>query len=206
MKDFQAIASAVVIAVSEETGVAAEAILGRARWADYVEARHIVAYLLRTDYGPPRPTFEKIGRFLERHHSTVLVAVQKIDRRLRLETVLVEAVARIRTALRSTIASGDCCAIDPRTLDVCGRAPDHSSLHRGECFIWADDGRGGSRYNSSQYRAKLARDPNRNDGRLGSYEHQRRPAEPDPSFDARALSVWPIVEATPGRPHEDKPT
>ena len=90
--------SAVIAAVSAQTGVPGDEILGRRLRASTVEARFLVVYLLRVDYAM---TLDRIGRLLDRDPSTVLSAVRQTQRRLRLETHLVETLDGIRAALRA---------------------------------------------------------------------------------------------------------
>ena len=101
--------SAVVAAVSAETGVPGDEILGRQRLANHVEARQLVVYLLRVDY---EMTLDRIGRLLDRDPSTVLSAVRQTQRRLRLETHLVETLDEVRAALRAE-DPGKCGDEDP---------------------------------------------------------------------------------------------
>ena len=93
-----AVTSAVIAAVSAQTGVSGDEIVGRRLRASTVEARFLVVYLLRVDYAM---TLDRIGRLLDRDPSTVLSAVRQTQRRLRLETHLVETLDGIRAALRA---------------------------------------------------------------------------------------------------------
>lgn len=90
--------STLIYLSAERFNVRTSAILGTARHARVVQARHAAMYLARrlTDRSLP-----EIGRrFGNRHHTTVMSAVDSIERQIAVNASLYEDVMAIRAAVQ----------------------------------------------------------------------------------------------------------
>lgn len=67
---------AVAIAVSNASGVPIGKILGNRRHGKIVTARHVAKYIMRKQL---KFTYDQIGEYFGRDHSTVIHAVQKVS-------------------------------------------------------------------------------------------------------------------------------
>lgn len=65
----------IVLAVSEASGISIKQILGTRRKGPIIVARHVAKYLIRTRL---KYTFDDIGDYFDRDHSTIIHAVQKV--------------------------------------------------------------------------------------------------------------------------------
>jgi len=91
-----------VDAAAAEFGITAAAILSPRRDASFVEARQVVMYLASAHLKRSLPT---IGRCLNRDHTTVLHARDRIAARIAAEPDFAARVARV-AAIADTIAEG----------------------------------------------------------------------------------------------------
>ncbi|HYF37007.1 MAG TPA: helix-turn-helix domain-containing protein [Prosthecobacter sp.] len=83
-------------AVSRKIGIRLPVMMGRARCAKVVLARHIAIYL---SYELTGESTTAIGKAFDRHHGTVLHACESIENRIKLEPVIAQAVAELKTEL-----------------------------------------------------------------------------------------------------------
>ena len=129
-----AVTSAVIAAVSAATGVSGDEIVGRRLRASTVEARFLVVYLLRVDY---EMTLDRIGRLLDRDHSTSCPRSAKPS----------AGSALKRTSSRPSTGSGRCSGRTRGRGNAATRIPGdprrhpatHTRLHRSECFMFPAD-------------------------------------------------------------------
>lgn len=79
----------VLIAVAKVTRVPMEYITGKERGGNIVMARKIFAYICRTFYAM---SFERIGKFIKRDHTTVISLVSSVNRNPEKFTDKIDAV------------------------------------------------------------------------------------------------------------------
>ena len=89
----------IITTVSDYYNLTPSQIIGNSRQGQIALARHIVMYLSRTMLDVP---FTKIGMTLGgRDHSTVMNGVEKVDRELKTNTSMQEAISELKKRLKS---------------------------------------------------------------------------------------------------------
>ena len=76
-------AAALVVKIAEEEGVPVLDVVGRSRKVKASRARHRAMYVMREEWRMP---LKLIGRYLGRHHSTVIAGCRKVAKRMRATT------------------------------------------------------------------------------------------------------------------------
>jgi chromosomal replication initiator protein len=79
---FDAFAHRILLLVSEEFNLSIDQLKSECRLSDYKTARHIAMYIIRKKYSMP---IAKIGKLLNRDHSTISYSIRLVDDLLRFD-------------------------------------------------------------------------------------------------------------------------
>lgn len=84
--------------VSDQFSCPVKILTGRERSSTAVEARHVAMSVMRAVF---RTTFVGIGVVFNRDHSTVVHAIQRVDRSKKLQTKALEVVKEYRSRIKN---------------------------------------------------------------------------------------------------------
>lgn len=91
---------AIIDAAAEEFGVTREQIIGPERTQGVVEARHAAIWVVRQLYDEEAPLHEIGEVFGDRHHTTIMHALERVDQRIRQDRRYALRVNRLCPILR----------------------------------------------------------------------------------------------------------